>query len=165
MNIFFDNGAVCVNITWTESTISNKHHILNCHSAQEAVAEVIVRVSKYHTSTNLADLFTKTMAAPKREGILDKFTYWEENWSMWFFYPIEGLPQSIDLLLLERTKLECYSAQLCNFTEGNKLIWQTQDENGIQVPRGTRIRDNRMIRPLWLNFKAAECLSAFIVTV
>ena len=75
MNIFFDNGAVCVNITWTESTISNKHHILNCHSAQEAVAEVIVRVSKYHTSTNLADLFTKTMAAPKREGILDKFTY------------------------------------------------------------------------------------------
>ena len=39
------------------------------------VAAVTVRVSKEHTSTNLADLFTKTVVAPKREGILGKFTY------------------------------------------------------------------------------------------
>ena len=56
--------------------------------------------------TNLDDLFTKTMAAPKIEEILDKFTYLESNWSMWFFYTSEGLPQEIDILVSERTKPE-----------------------------------------------------------
>ena len=55
----------------------------------------------------MADLFTKMMAATKIEGLLDKFTYLEVNCSMLLFYPSEGLPQSIDLLVLERTKLEC----------------------------------------------------------
>ena len=34
---------------------------------------VTVRVSKEHTSNNLADLFTKTMAALKIQGILENY--------------------------------------------------------------------------------------------
>ena len=33
------------------------------------------KAGKEHTPTNLADIFTKTMVAPKREGLMDKFTY------------------------------------------------------------------------------------------
>jgi hypothetical protein len=74
-NIFCDNGAVCVNTTKPESTLSKKHHSIAYHRGREAVAAGTVRVSKEHTSTNLADLFTKIMTSIKREGLLDCFTY------------------------------------------------------------------------------------------
>ena len=74
-NIFCENEAVCVNTTWPELTLSKKHHIIAYHSVREVVAMGTVRVSKEHTSTNLDELFTKTMAAPKREGLLEKCTY------------------------------------------------------------------------------------------
>ena len=74
-NIFCDNGVVCVNMTRPESTMSKKHHSIDYHCAQEAVAKGTVIVSKEHKLTNLEDLFTKTMAETNRKGILDKFTY------------------------------------------------------------------------------------------
>ncbi len=74
-NIFCDNGAVCVNTTRPESTLTKKHHSIAYHRSREAVAAETVRVSKEHTSTNLSDIFTKTMPAPKREKLLDSFTY------------------------------------------------------------------------------------------
>ena len=104
-NIFCDNGEFCVNTTRPESKLSEKHHSIAYHRAQEAVAAVTVRVSKEHTSTNLDDLPNKMMSAPKREGQRENFTYREANWSMWFFYLSEGLPQAIDLFVSERTKL------------------------------------------------------------
>ena len=97
---------------------------------------------------------------------------------MWYFYPIEVLPQATNLLVSERTKLEYYMAQLWYLTEGAELIWQTQDENGIQVPHGTISRDNRMIQPcdyvirlhsglvpLQSRSKAMKCLTAFVATL
>jgi hypothetical protein len=74
-NIFCDNGAVCANTTKPESTLTKKHHSIAYHRSREAVAAGTVRVSKEHTSTNLADIFTKIMCAPKREELLDSFTY------------------------------------------------------------------------------------------
>jgi hypothetical protein len=74
-NIFCDNEAVCKNTTRPESTLSKKHHSIAYHRAREAVAAGTARVTKEGTLTNLSDLFTKTMAAPKRENLLDKFTY------------------------------------------------------------------------------------------
>ena len=74
-NIFCDNGAVCANTTRPESTLTKKHHSIAYHRSREAVAAGTVRVSKEHTSTNLADIFTKTMPAPKRDALLDSFTY------------------------------------------------------------------------------------------
>ena len=52
-NIFCDIGAVCVNTTQPESTLSKKHHSIAYHHAQKAFAMGTVRVSKDHTSTNL----------------------------------------------------------------------------------------------------------------
>ena len=71
-NIFCDNGAVCVNTMWPKSTLYNKHKSITYHHVQEAVVARTLRVSREHTSTTLADLYTKTMAAPKREGIAEK---------------------------------------------------------------------------------------------
>ena len=75
ISIFFENGAVYVNTKQPESTLSKKYHGIAYHSSQEAVATGTVRLSKDHSPTNLADLFTKTMEAPNREELLDKFTY------------------------------------------------------------------------------------------
>ena len=74
-NIFCDNGAVCVNTTRPELTLPKNHHNISYHCAREAVAAGTVRVSKEHTSTNLADIFTKTMAAPNLKGLMEKFSY------------------------------------------------------------------------------------------
>jgi hypothetical protein len=68
-NVFCDNEAVCKNTTRPESTLTRKHH------SREAVAVGTVRITKEGTLTNLSDLFTKAMAAPKREDLLDKYTY------------------------------------------------------------------------------------------
>jgi hypothetical protein len=72
-NVFCDNGAVAVNTARPESTPSKKDHSIACHRVGEAVAAETVRVSKEHTSTNLADLFTKTLPFPRREDLLDSF--------------------------------------------------------------------------------------------
>ena len=37
-----------------------------------------------------------------------------------------------------------------NFLHLPELIWHIREENGSQVPRVTRSRDNGMIQPLWL---------------
>ena len=64
-----------MNKAWYDLTLPKKHHIIAYHCAQEAVATGTFRVLKEYTLANFDDLFTKTMAAPKREGLLDKFTY------------------------------------------------------------------------------------------
>jgi hypothetical protein len=75
-NVFCDNKAVCKNITRPESILTKKHHSIAYHRSQEAVAAgTTVKVSKEDTLTNLAGIFTKTMAAPKRRNLLDSFTY------------------------------------------------------------------------------------------
>jgi hypothetical protein len=74
-NVFCDNEAVCKNTTKPESVLNKKHHSIAYHRGREAVAAKTIRVSKEGTGTNLSDIFTKIMAAPKREDLLDKFTY------------------------------------------------------------------------------------------
>ena len=69
-NIFCDNGEVCVKTTLPKSTLSNNHHSIAFHRAREAVMSLTARVSKEHTLTNLDELLTNMMAAPKREGVL-----------------------------------------------------------------------------------------------
>jgi hypothetical protein len=71
MNLFCDNGAT----PCPKSTLLKKHHSLACcHCSQDAVAAGTIRVSKEHTSTNLANLFTNAVTAPKREDLLDGLT-------------------------------------------------------------------------------------------
>jgi hypothetical protein len=74
-NVFCDNEAVCKNSIRPESVLSKKHHSIAYHRNREAVAAGTMRVSKEGTETNLSDLFTKIMPAPKRNNLLDKWTY------------------------------------------------------------------------------------------
>jgi hypothetical protein len=75
-NIFCDNEAVHKNATLPESTtLKKKHHAIAYHRCREAVAAETVRVAKEGTKTNLSDLFTKLLPQPRREELLDKFTY------------------------------------------------------------------------------------------
>ena len=74
-NVFCDNEAVCKNTTLPESTLKKKHHSIAYHRCREAVAAGTVRIAKEATRTNLSDLFTKILPQPRREELLDKFTY------------------------------------------------------------------------------------------
>ncbi len=74
-NIFCDNEAVYKNTSLPESTLKKKHHSIAYHRCREAVAAETVRVAKEGTKTNLSDLFTKLLPQPRREELLDKFTY------------------------------------------------------------------------------------------
>ena len=74
-NIFCDNEAVYKNTSLPESMLKKKHHSIAYHRCREAVAAGTVRVAKEGTRTNLSDLFTKILPQPRREELLDKFTY------------------------------------------------------------------------------------------
>jgi hypothetical protein len=74
-NVFCDNEAVYKNTSLPESTLKKKHHSIAYHRCREAVAAGTVRVAKEGTQTNLSDLFTKLLPQPRREELLDKFTY------------------------------------------------------------------------------------------
>ena len=74
-NVFCDNESVFKNVSRPESVLSKKQHSISYHSCREAVASKIVRIAKEPTETNLADIFTKPMNKPKREGLLDRFMY------------------------------------------------------------------------------------------
>jgi hypothetical protein len=52
-----------------------KHHSIAYHQNREAVAAGTIRIAKEDSETNLADVFTKLMAAVKRTGLFDKFMY------------------------------------------------------------------------------------------
>ena len=74
-DVFCDNESVFKNVSKPESVLSKKQHSISYHSAREAVASNVVRVAKEGTATNLADLRTKLMNEPKREGLMGKFMF------------------------------------------------------------------------------------------
>ena len=74
-DVYCDNESVFKNVSRPESTLSKKQHSISYHSCREAVASKVVRVAKECTTTNLADIFTKPMNMPKREGLLNMFMY------------------------------------------------------------------------------------------
>ena len=74
-NVFCDIEAVYKNTTLPESTLKKKHHSIAYHRCREAVAAGKVLIAKEGTRTNLRDLFTKLLPQPRREELLNKFTY------------------------------------------------------------------------------------------
>jgi hypothetical protein len=74
-DIYCDNEAVTLNCSTPESTLKKKHHSIAYHRNREAVAAGTVRIAKEDTGTNLSDVFTKLMAAAKRDRLFDKFMY------------------------------------------------------------------------------------------
>ena len=63
------------NTTIPASTLNKKVHSIAYHICREAVASKIIQIAKEGTDTNLADLFTKTLSALRREELLERFTY------------------------------------------------------------------------------------------
>ena len=74
-SVFCDNEAVYKNTVMPESVLKKKHHSIAYHRCREAVANKTIRVAKEGTDTNLSDVFTKLMSAPRRTFLLDRFTY------------------------------------------------------------------------------------------
>ena len=63
------------NAPMPESQLRKKHHSISYHMSREAVASGACRMAKEYTKTNILDLFTKVLARPRRELLLDCFTY------------------------------------------------------------------------------------------
>ena len=74
-NIFCDNKAVYKNCLMLESTLKKKHHSIAYHRNRKAAVAKTVRIAKEDSETNLSDVFTKLMNAPKCKNLLDKFMY------------------------------------------------------------------------------------------
>ena len=74
-DMFCDNEAVYKNSSTPESVLRKKHHSVAYHKCCEAVASGICRIAKEDTETNLSDIFTKVLPGPRRERLLDMFTY------------------------------------------------------------------------------------------
>ena len=73
--VFSDNNAVVKNCSYSESTLSKKHHSINYHYVRECVAAGVGLVYKVDTEENLADLFTKVLNGARRKKILMSITY------------------------------------------------------------------------------------------
>ena len=74
-DIFCDNEVVYKNASMPESQLRQNHHSIAYHMSRESDASGVSRISKEDTETNLADLFTKVLPRPRRELLLNKFTY------------------------------------------------------------------------------------------
>ena len=73
--IFCDNEAVYNNASTPKYQLKKKHHSISYHMSREAVSSGACRISKEDTETNLSDLFTKVLLQPRRELLLETFTY------------------------------------------------------------------------------------------
>ena len=58
-----------------QSTLTKRHNAINYHVIRESVAADIFKVTKVHSSDNLADVFTKVMGAQQRSELLSRIIY------------------------------------------------------------------------------------------
>ncbi|MGH7974026.1 MAG: Ty1/Copia family ribonuclease HI [bacterium] len=74
-NVFCDNEAVVKNSTAPESTLKKKHNAIAYHRVREAVAANMLRIAKEDTSTNLADLLTKSLPGPRLKQLCERILF------------------------------------------------------------------------------------------
>ena len=74
-NIRMDNEAVYKSASVSDSTLKKKHVLIAYHICRKYVATGTIRVTKEGTDINVSDLFTKILAGPRREYLLNLFTY------------------------------------------------------------------------------------------
>ena len=75
-DMFCENELLYKNASMPESQLQKKHHSIIYHMSIEYVASRASWIAREDTETNLADLFTKVFPRPRRELLLNKFTYW-----------------------------------------------------------------------------------------
>jgi hypothetical protein len=64
-NVVCDNESVVKNSSRPESTLKKRHNAIEYHRCREAQAAGIIRIAFEPGETNLTDLFTKLLAAPR----------------------------------------------------------------------------------------------------
>lgn len=69
-DVFCDNESVVKNSTRPESALKKKHNAISYHRVREAQAAGIVRIAHEDGDTNLADLLTKCLAAPRLKELI-----------------------------------------------------------------------------------------------
>ena len=74
-DMFCDKEGTYTNSSMPDSVLRKKHHTISYHKCQEAVAAGIFRIAKEDIETNLADISTKVLPRPRREKLLNLFTY------------------------------------------------------------------------------------------
>ena len=74
-NVFCDNKSVVTNATFPTSTLKKKHNSIAYHRVREAVAAGVLQIAKVHTSENLADLLTKSLAGPQLKQLIQKILW------------------------------------------------------------------------------------------
>lgn len=74
-NVFCDNEAVVKNATVPESTLKKKHNAIAYHRVREALAAGTIRITKEHTSTNVADILTKLLPNPTLKLLCERILY------------------------------------------------------------------------------------------
>ena len=74
-NVFCDNKSVVTNATVPTSTLKKKHNSIAYHRVREAVAAGVLQIAKVHTSENLADLLTKSLAGPQLKQLIQKILW------------------------------------------------------------------------------------------
>jgi hypothetical protein len=74
-SVFCDNEGMVKNTTAPESPLKKKHVAICYHRCHEALAAGFIRLAKEHTSTNLADAFTKPLPGPRRKKLLGRILY------------------------------------------------------------------------------------------
>jgi hypothetical protein len=74
-NTFCDNKSVVTNATVPTSTLKKKHNSIAYHRVREAVAAKILRITKVHTSENLADLLMKPLAGPQLKQLIQQLLW------------------------------------------------------------------------------------------
>ena len=79
-DMFCNNEAVYKNTSMPEKQLWKKNHSIAYQMSRESVASGAFRIAKEDTWTNLADIFTKVLPSPRRELLLNNFTYWINGW-------------------------------------------------------------------------------------
>jgi hypothetical protein len=69
-NVFCNNESVVKNSSRPESTLKKRHNAIAYHHCREAQAAATIRIAFEPGETNLADLFTKLLAAPTTEAVV-----------------------------------------------------------------------------------------------
>ena len=73
--IYCDNAATVKNSSHVESTLNKKHSAVAFHFTRWNVAASVIKVGWIETGFNLADAFTKRLAAATRDFLFGEWTY------------------------------------------------------------------------------------------
>ena len=74
-SVFCDNESVVTNASHPESTLKKKHNAIAYHRVREAQAADIIRVAHEPGETNLADVLTKLLAAPRLKELISRILW------------------------------------------------------------------------------------------